>query len=346
MVFNEAQNFLWKEMAYGQDKDAVKRLKDYQRTRLRRALLARSIRSYFLEASWTNTTGLAGEQTVAMTQPVTMPLLVLGGAIRTTDIGASGSPSNNNFEIQMRRTGSDKVQPTVGFVKDEHLLTPWQLSIQDIDPVNGPLFGHGSCWPITWPVPIKLKPNEVLQLTANVLAGGVPAGETTFAQFRCASIDNRSTPDDVTIADLRQWIKDNPRQRPVYLSMFTKGSRSVAFPNTGTGQHTTAQTREVEAPLLVLGYSMLTARNRTGGLGSSADPKWRLNTTIGYAFSKEEIDCNTFAFAGPGYFWQELPHPFLLPKGAALIASFSSRGDVSTALEKVGNYVIFRCVSV
>ena len=344
MIYNEAFDYLWAQMAGGLDKNATRRLKDYQRKRLCRALLARAIKPYFLEASWVNAAGTAGEETVASTSPLTQPLIVVDGAIRTTDIGASGSADNNNFEIALFRTGGNsRVQVLSVPIKDEHLLTPAQLGIREV--FNSAKLGYGNTWPNTWPAPIDLMANELLQLRAKVLTGGVPAGETTFAQFRCLTIDNEPG-DDNFEAELRRFIADSPIQRPIYLSMFTEGFHSIAYPDTGADQRTIAKTREAQDHLLVTGYATLFARATAGGNGSACDPKWRLHASNGWAFSDAEIDVNTYGYAGPGLFWQELPFPFLLPKGSSLSASFSTRGDITTELERIENYVIFRCVTV
>ena len=331
-------------MAGGLDKNATRRLKDYQRKRLCRALLARAIKPFILEASWVNETGAAGEATVANTTPITQPLIVVDGAIRTTDVGAAPSADNNNFEVVMFRTGGNsRAQVSIVPIKDEHLFTPAQLAIRNVLPTAK--LGYGNTWPNTWPVPIGLLPNELLQLRAKVLAGGVPAGETTFVQFRTVAVDNEPG-DDVFEAELRRAIVGNPIQQPIYLPMHTEGFHSIAFPNTGANQRTLAKTDETRDHLLVVGYATLFARPTAGGNGSACDPKWRLQSSNGWSFSKKEIDINTYGYAGPGLFWQQLPYPFLLPKGSSLSASFSTRGAITTELERIDNYVIFRCVSV
>lgn len=345
MIYNEAFDFLFGQLAgNGVDKDATRRLKNYQRKRLQRAILARSIKPVILEASWENATGAAGEATVASTLPITQPLVVVDGSIRTTDIGASGSADNNNFEILMLRTGGNsRPQVSTVYLKDEHLLTPAQLAIREV--FNNAKLGYGNCWPLTWPVPLGLYPNELLQLRVNVLEGGVPAGETTFCQFRCLALD-KATPDDAFEADLRRSIEASPIQQPRYLSMFSEGYHSIAFPATGADQRTTAKTRETSEHLLITSYATLFARPTAGGNGSACDPKWRLHSSSGWAFSQNEIDVNTYSYAGPGLFWQELPFPFLLPKGSSLAATFSTRGAITTELERIDNYVIFRGVNV
>lgn len=343
-VYSENFDYLWAQMAGGLDKDATRRLKDYQRKRLRRALLARSIKPIFLEATWTNTTGNAGEQTVANTLPITQPLIVADAAIRTTDIGAAGSADNNNFEILIARTGGNsRVQLSRVFVKDEHLFSPAQLAIREVFPANK--LGYGNTWPNTWPVPLGLLSNETIQLRATVLTGGVPAGEQTFVQFRCVATDNESA-DDQLQADLQRAVQETAIQKPVYLSMTTEGFNSIAFPNTGADQRTTAKTKEARSHLLITSYATLFARATAGGNGSACDPKWRLQASNGWSFSPNEIDLNTYAYAQPGGFWQELPFPFLLPQGSSLSASFSTRGNITTQLERIENYVIFRGVNV
>lgn len=346
MIFNEAFDYLWNQLANTQGVNATRQLKDYERKRLRRALLARSIRSYFLEATWLNTVGTAGTQVVASTLPVTQPLTVLDGAIRTTDIANAGTADGNNFDLWIRRTaGNARIQPSRLFVKDEHILTPAQAAIRPVLP----LLGQGACWPLTWPVPLKLMSNELLQVTSKVAVGGVGVNERTFCQFRAVNMDNRSE-DDNLIADLRDTIKLNPRQKPVYLSMFSEGAHSITFDNTGATARAVAKTREAETHLLVLGYAALFARSNPGQLGSSANPRWRLTASYGHSFSKEEIDINTFAYAGPGDFWQQMPYPFLLPRGSSLSASFSpgltSAAGIANELERVQNYAIFRCCTV
>jgi hypothetical protein len=351
MLFNENFDFLWHQLANAQDLNATRRLKDFQRKRLKRALLAAAIRSYFLEANWTNAAGTLGETVVGSTQPTNQDLLVVDGAIRTTDIGASLSADNNNFEIQMIRTGGDsRVQPSTGFIKDEHFLTPAQVAIRNI----ATALGQGAMWPVTWPVPIYLAPNELLQLTSRVLTGGVPAGEQTFAQFRCVNVNGRNG-DDVLAGDLRDWIAAHDLQKPVYLSMESEGFHSIAYPDSTAAAVTTAKTQETNAPLLVIGYSLLFDRDRVSGTTpvayGTANAKWRLQSSDGWTFSKEEIDCNCFPYAGPQFFWNEFPFPFLLPKGGSLSASFSRRNAPTGAAglqttENQDNYVIFRCVTV
>lgn len=344
MIYNETFDFLWAQMAGGLDKNATRRLKDYQRKRLCRALLGRALKPYILEASWLNTTGAVTEETVANTTPLTQPLMVADGAIRTTDIGGQGASDLNNFEILLARTGGNsRVQVSSVPIRDSHLLTPAQLGIKKVITTN--LFGYGNCYPNTWPVPLELLPNELLQVRAKVLTGGVPAGETTFTQFRCVASDSEPG-DDLLEADLRQSIAASSVQSPVYLSMFTEGFHSIAFPGTGANQITAAKTREIRDHLLVTGYATLFARATAGGNGSACDPKWRLTASNGWSFSKSEIDINTYAYAGPGLFWQRFPCPFLLSKGSSLSASFSTRGAITTQLERIENYVIFRCVTV
>ncbi len=344
MIYNEAFDHLWAQMAGGMDRNAVRRLKDYQRKRLCRAMLARCVKPYLLEASWVNAAGTAGELTSASTTPVTQPLMVLDGTIRTTDIGASGSADNNNFSILLARTGGNsRVQVSQDFVKDEHVFTPAQLPMRNV--ITNTILGYGQSWPNTWPVPLDLLPNELLQVRGVVLAGGVPAGETTFVQFRCAMIDAEPG-DDLFESVLRKYIEATPVQKPKYLGMFSDGAHSIVYPATGTLQRTTAKTRETDEPILITGYSTLFARGTAGGNGSTCDPKWQLSSSNGYTFSNSEIDVNTYAYAAPGQFWQELPFPFLLPAGSSLSASFSTRGAIANESERIDNYVIFRGVSV
>lgn len=344
MIYNEAFDFLFAQMAAPQDRDAVKRKKDYERKRLCRAMLARALKPYWLQLSWVNTTGAAGEETVANSKPLLQPLIVIGGAIRTTDITATGSADNNNFEISLFRTGGNsRVQLMSTPIKDEHLLTPAQEAIREV--IIDAILGQGQSWPNYWPVPLGLLPNELVQVRAKVLAGGVPAGNTTFIQLQAIMADNKPG-SDIAEAELRAWIASNPIQRPVYLSMFTEGFHSIAYPDTGANQRTTAKTRETDAPILITGYSTLFARATAGENGSACDPKWRLSASNGWTFSTDEIDVNCYEYAGPGYFYRELPVPFLLPKGGSLSAAFSTRGSITTQLERIENYVIFRGVTV
>lgn len=355
MIYDETFDYLWHQLANPLDLQATRRLKDYQKKRLKRAQLAAALRSYFLEAQWTVTTGAVNQIYVGSTKPTTQPLLMLDGSIRTTADNSGGAATdNNNFDIQLIRSGGDsRVQPSTSFVRDEHLLTPAQCPIL---PIKTSL-GQGTPWPETWLVPLSLAPNELLQLTAKVLVGGVPAEETTFAQFRTVAVNGRNEDEKLT-AELRDWITANDLQRPVYLAMTSEGARSIVYPDGTATARTTAKTVETEAPLLVIGYSVLF--NRGGNDGGvppipitfpSSNPKWRLESSDGWAFSKEEIDISTFAFAGPSYFWQQMPFPFLLPKGSSLAASFSRRNAVNSAdeaavIENQDNYVIFRCVTV
>jgi hypothetical protein len=180
-------------------------------------------------------------------------------------------------------------------------------------------------------------PNELIQVKSKVAAGGITAGKTTFTQFRAVMVDNAAE-DDAFIASLRAQIKANPIQRPVYLSMFSENAR------------TTAKTRETSEHLLVIGYTALFARS-TGftaidTAGTTCSPKWRLQSSSGHAFSKEEIDLACYAYPGPGFFWAEFPQAFLLPKGSSLSASFSTLDPIQDALEQIDNFVIFRCVTV
>jgi hypothetical protein len=337
-LYVEAFDHLWNSLAGATDLNATRRLKDYQKRRLRRALLGRSLRSYFLEASWTNTAGTAGEQTVASTKAVTKPLIVFDGAIRSQ----LASGNDNNFNILLRRTAGDsRVQPSQGFVKDEHILSPAQLAIRNIIAS----LGQGNCWPLRWPVPMRLAPNELIQITAQVLTGGVTAGNKTWVQFRALNVNNRAE-EDAFVADLREAIQANAQQRPLYLQMYSPNASSITFPATGLLQHTTAQTREAPEHLLVLGYAALFARNTANGQGTTCNPKWRLQADNGYTFSREEIDVNCYAYAGPGLFWNELPHPFLLPKGSSLSASFSTFTTIASERERIENYVVFRCVTI
>lgn len=366
MIFNETFDFLFNQLAGANDAGATTRLLDYQRKRLRRALLSRSIRPYTLEASWLNSaSGAVGETFTANTQAVTKPLIVLDGAIRTANPTFVGGRSAqlgtqedfNNFEIQMIRSGGDsRVQVTIGKIKDEHLLCPSQAAVRQYVPFAGGIgtrLGQGAMYPLTWPVPLRLMPNELLQVRSTILLGNVPASRTTFCQFRCVSVDNEAE-DDNFIADLRQYIKDHPKQRPYFLSMYSDNARSIAFPATGTLQRTTAKTIEAPEHLLVLGYSALFARSKGlldgGGLnvasGTTCSPKWRLESSNGYAFSREEIDIATYAYAGPGLFWNEFAHPFLLPKGCSLSANFSTLSAIQNAQEQIDNFIIFRCVTV
>jgi len=344
MIYQETFDYLFGQLAgYGMDRG----LRDYQRKRLRRAQLALSIRPFFLQASWVNPTGAEGEQTVANTQAITKPLMVLGGAIRFA--AADGVVEDgNNFEIWLRRTAGDtRVQLSRSYIKDEHLLTPAQAAIKEMPAPGGgqtAARGQGAPWPFNWPVPMKLRPNELIQIQARVLTGGVAAGRVTVVQLKCAHVDNSSQADMVLIEDLERYIRLNPVQRPVYLSMFTPNFRSVAFPALGTDQKTTGQTREAADHLLVLGYSMLNARSQLRG--TTCSPQWRLTTSDGYSLSKEEIDCNAFAYASPGGFYQAFPYPLLLPRGSSMAASFSTLNEILTAQEQMQNYVFFRCVTV
>lgn len=351
MLYDETFDYLWNQLANPLDLQATRRLKDYQDKRLKRALLAAALKSYFLEASWQQTAGTIGETKVASTEPVTQPLLVLDGAIRTTDQAASLTADNNNFEIQILRSGGDsRVQISRLFIKDEHQLTPAQCAIRNI----AASLGQGAPWPETWPVPIYLAPNETLQLTAKSLSA-VPAEETTFVNFRSVAVNGRDQ-DEKLAADLRDWVKANDLQRPVFLSMVTEGFRSIVYPDATAVARTTAKTMETDAPLLVIGYSALFNRDRVGAGNvavpyGTANAKWRLQSGDNWSFSKKELDINTFAYAGPPFFWQQMPFPFLLPKGSSLSASFSRLNAPQGAAglqttENQDNYVIFRCVTV
>lgn len=353
MIFNETYDYLFSSLAGASDANVTLRLQAYQRKRLRRALLARSIKPYFLEASWAVGLGTAGETHTALTMPVTKPLIVLDGAIRT------GNPSNdvgttnqdlNNFELQLIRTGGDsRVQMAQDFIKDERLLTPAQAALKPFQGIGLP--GQGAPYPLTWPVPLRLAANELIQVKSRVLTGGVPAELTTFCQFRGVLVDDNAE-DDAFVIALRDYIKANPIQKPYFLSMASDNAKSITFPATGALQRTVAKTREAPEHLLVIGYAALFARSQTlaasdpVAVGTTCSPKWRLEASNGHAFSREEVDINCYAFAGPGFFWQEFPKPFLLPKGSSLSASFSTLDAIANALEQIDNYVIFRCVTV
>lgn len=359
MIYNETFDYVWSTLAGAGDAAATTRLNDYQRKRLRRALLSRSIKPYFLEARWTNTAGTAGEESVAVTAPVTEPLMVIDGAIRTSNptfVAGRGAQLGtqedfNNFELQLFRTSGDsRVQMMQGFIKDEHLLVPAQAALRSY--VRRGRLGQGAPYPVTWPVPLRLAPNELIQVTSRVLQGGLPADRTTFCQFRAVSADNRAE-EDSFVRDLEAQIKARPIQKPYFLSMFSENARSIAFPATGALQRTVAKTREAPEHLLVLGYAALFARStglEDGGVkmttGSTCSPRWRLQSSDGYAFSREEIDVACYEYPGPSYFWREFPQPFLLRKGCSLSASFSTLTAIQNALEQIDNYVYFRCVSV
>jgi hypothetical protein len=359
MIYDETFNYLWTQLANDFDVQATRRMKEYQKKRLKRAQLALAIKSYFLEASWNARAGTVGEISVATTLPTTQPLLAVDGAIRTTDKAFSGAQNNNNFAIQMIRTGGDsRVQPSTSFIKDDHLFTPAQAAILNITPdlgglITTGLLGQGAPWPLTWPVPMYLAKNELLQLTSQIQTGGVPSEETTFVQFRTVNVNGKNE-DDKKVAELRDWINANDLQRPIYLSMVTEGFRSIAYPDNTATARTTAKTMEAQQPLLVIGYSLLFARDRKNAASgnptlASSNPKWRLQSSDGWSFSKEEIDCNTFAYAGPQFFWQQFAFPFLLPKGSSLSASFSrlnAPDGTDNEKERIDNYVIFRCVTV
>lgn len=353
MIFEETYDYLFNQLAGASDASATTRLADYERKRLRRALLARSIKPYFLEASWSVGTGLVNELNVALTQPVTKPLIVLDGAIRTAnnsnDVGTTNQDLNN-FELQLIRTGGDaRVQISQSYIKDEQQLTPAQAALRPFQSIGLP--GQGAPYPLTWPVPLQLQANELIQVKSKILTGGVPAELRTFCQFRGVIADNNAE-DDAFIGDLRDYIKAHPMQRPYYLSMSSENAKSITFPATGALQRTTAKTREAPEHLLVIGYSAQFARSQTlaasdpVAVGTTCSPKWRLESSNGYAFSREEIDVNCYAFAGPGFFWQEFPQPFLLPKGCSLSASFSTLDAIANALEQIDNYIFFRCVTV
>lgn len=346
MIYNETFDQLFNELA-GQ----AGSLSDYQRKRLRRAMLSRSLKPYFLEASWTTIAGApgitAGSTYVASTLGVRKPLLVVEGAIRTTS-DAGTAANADNYALLIRRTaGNSRVQVSQIAVRDEHILTPAQLGIRAI-PAAGAVMGQGGCWPSRWPVPLSLEPNELIQITATILTGGIPAGDTTFCQFIALCPDSQEDDDSERLAAaLKAYIASHATQRPVFLSMTSDGARSIAFPATGASQRVTARTQEVTEPLLVIGYAALFDRgNTTGAYGSNANPKWRLTSSAGHTFSKEEVDLNTYGYAAPGAFWRELPQPFLLPAGASLNASFSTLGSIANEHERIDNYITFRCVTV
>lgn len=362
MIFYETYDYLWSSLAAGNDARATIRLQEYQRRRLRRALLARSIKPYLLEAKWAVTTGLAGEEHKALTSPVTKPLIVLDGAIRTSAPATNaaitaqvGSQADrNNFELRIRRTSGSRIQISESYIKDEHQLTPAQAAIRPralTATTYARRLGQGAMYPLTWPVPIRLQDNELLQVESRILDGAVTAESTTFCQFRAVCADNQAEDDNLT-RDLNEYIKAHPTQRPYYLSMFSENARSITFPATGLLQRTTAKTREAPEHLLVIGYAALFARNQgaiaTGmsELGTSCSPRWRLTSSDGHSFSRDEIDLACYAYPGPGYFWAEFPQPFLLTKGSSLAASFSTLDAIQNATEQIDNYVIFRCVTV
>jgi len=359
MIFSETYDYLFSQLAAANDAGATTREKDYRRKRLRRALLSRSIKPYILQASWINAAGTAGEESIALTLPVTKPLIILDGAIRTSNptfvAGRSGQLGSqedfNNFELQIIRTAGDsRVQIADRFIKDEHLLTPAQAAIRAFVPER---LGQGAPNPLIWPVPLRLRSNELLQVKSRVLAGGIPSGRTTFTQFRGVIADNDAE-DESLIADLEKYIAENPVQRPGWLSMFSEDAKSIAFPATGALQRTTARTRESSEHLLIIGYAALFARSTglvdAGALrvttGTTCSPRWRLQSSNGHAFSQEEIDLACYAYPGPGFFWAEFPQPFLLPKGSSLSASFSTLTAIQNAVEQIDNYVFFRYVTV
>lgn len=344
MIYEETFDYLWNQLAGANDARVTTREKDYQRKRLKRALLARCMKPYFLEAEWTNITGLAGETLIALTDPVTRPLLVLDGALRTTGT-AEATPDGHNFEIRIERTGGDsRVQPSTGFIRDVMLLTPAQAALRPIITLT-PSGGHGALYPLRWPVPLKLAANELLQVESRVLPGNVTADVTTFAQFRAVAVDNEAE-DDYLVRELRETINAVELQKPVFLEMCSENARTIVFPAAGANQHTVAKTREAENHLLVLGYAALFGRGIAGQMGSSCSPKWRLQSSDGHSFSKDEVDINTYAYAGPGFFWNELPYPFMLTKGNSLSASFSTRDAIASETERIDNMIIFRCVNV
>jgi hypothetical protein len=127
------------------------------------------------------------------------------------------------------------------------------------------------------------------------------------------------------------------------------GGKTISFPATGAGQRCVARTKEADAPLLVLGYSTMCARNKNL-FGSTTPitswPKWRLSSSDGWSFSREEIDLNCWPQAGPGRFYRDFAMPFLLPAGSSLGASFSTFAAIPDAEEQLDNYVFFRCVTV
>jgi len=358
MIFEETYDYLFNELVGSANVST--RSRDYQRKRLSRALLARSVRPYLLEASWINVAATVGEANIASTQGVTNPLIVLDGAIRTSAPAAIGGVTaqqgsqadRNSFELQLFRTaGNSRVQLMERFIKDEHLLTPAQAAIRPYI-FNGRL-GQGAPYPLTWPVPMRLMPNELIQVKSQVLSGAgtlLPAGSSTFCQFRAVMTDNK-TEDDALIADLQTQIAMQPR-RPIILQMYSDNAKSITFPATGLLQRTTAKTREADSHLLVLGYAALFARSAgliaTGmsELGTTCSPKWRLHSSNGHAFSKEEVDIACYGYASPGSFWTEFPNAFLLPKGSSLSASFSTLDAIADATEQRDNYVLFRCVTV
>lgn len=343
MIYNETYDQLFNQLAGNGGQP-----EDYARKRLRRAMLGRALKPYFLEVSWLTVAGapgiIAGSNYVASTLGVTQPLLVVEGAIRTTNAAGTGA-NLDNYALLLRRTaGNSRVQVSQIAIHDEHMLTPAQLGIRAI--VNG-LEGQGACWSERWPVPLTLEPNELIQIRATVLAGGIAAGDTTFCQFTALCPDNHDDDDAQIAAALRVYIASHLTQRPVFLSMTSEHARSIVFPATGADQRTTARTQETTEPLLVTGYAALFGRgNATGAYGSTANPKWRLTSSAGHTFSKEEVDLNCYGYAGPGFFWRELPQPFLLPAGASLNASFSTLNNIANEADRIDNYVIFRCVTV
>lgn len=345
MIQHEAFNYLWSSLAGGLDSNRTRRIRDYQKKRLRRVELGLSLKPYFLEASWTNATGAVGEENVASTQPVTRDLLVLDGTIRTRS-GNGGDialdfANSEFFELLMIRTGGDsRVQVSRDYLQDAFLLGPQQCGIQDVSE----RLGQGQPWPITWPVPVHLLPNEQLQIRSRVLSALTTTDLETFAQFRCLMIDKRSQQNDLLIADVREYINRHETQEPRYLSMFTEGSHSIVFPS-GSTQRTTAKTREADDHLLVLGYASLFARSNDDNDGSHSSPTWRLQTSDGHSFSREEIDVSCFGFAGPGMFYRSFPQPLFLPKGSSLSASFNAVFPAAD-FDLDQNYVIFRCVTV
>lgn len=324
MIRNEVFDYLVNELT-GTASRAVR--SDYQRKRYNRALLALKCQNYFLSTSFTNTTGAANVTGVAQTQALEKPLIIRGGGINAAiviqDLLAGGA-----INVQVFRSGSSRAQMSLNQLRASHYFSA----------------GESQKWALDWPVPWLLAPNEAIQVRFTQ-AVAVNAGQIYNVGFYGLAVDPNFRCSDALIESIREQIRTTV-QYPRYIHLKTDlGAGTIVFPAIAADQRAIANTIEVPAHLLILGFRRygIDVKDTTASKGINST--MRLVVTGGAAFSRIELPCNAYEnFCTPdaGYFRFMVPH--FIPKGSSL--SLSILSTISNLEEQNSGEIELLCVSV
>lgn len=319
----QQQNFdyLFSVLAHG----AVR--KDYERKRLKNALLAMSCQNYFFSAPFTNASGAAGVTGVAQTLSVDRPILLRGGGLNSKSLSIITTPNpidvnTGAVNIQIIRTGTGRAQMSLNALRSCAYLSD----------------GQGQPWQLDWPAPIRLDPNESLQVRFTQL-NATTAGTLYAVNFYGVAVDPSMQCDADITDSVCEQIR-NSDQRTYYWNLKTPNSAgTLIYPAQGNPEITQALTDRAPAHLLVLGMRW-NDNSYLPGVSTL-----RISSGDGHSFSREEIAIEGFEFYNSpdsGYFRFTVPH--FIREGQALNAQITS--NIDTNRRQFEGEVNLICVTV